>query len=68
MADSPPVGKMESFWYQREKKLDRLLPYFDSDKLNIESQTLFAQIKANLGKAILHGGAAISFWTTRLNR
>lgn len=68
MADNPPVGKMESFWYQREKKLDRLLPYFDSDKFNLESQTLFSQIKANLGKAILYGGSAISFWTARLTR
>ncbi|XP_026273148.1 proteasome activator complex subunit 4 [Frankliniella occidentalis] len=68
MADCPPADEMDSFWYQKEKKLDRLLPYFDSDKFNDESQAIFDQIKVNLGKAIVYGGAATSYWAGRLNK
>lgn len=68
MADSPPDLKMESFWYQKEKKLDRLLPYFDSDNLNAESQAIFAKIKVNFGKALLYGGPPINYWASWLNK
>lgn len=63
-----PLSRTDlGFRPQKELVYNKLLPY--ADKLDVESQVWLAQIKGNLGRAVmlreLKPGCV--FWTSRLN-